>query len=98
MAQHDLFVKHGYRVFGLAANNTTPQANWKKKHGFPYTLLCDPSFVAVKAFGILSPNKSAIRSYFVFDKSGVFVDGVVQIGSKPSVAAALEYVKTHGKK
>jgi peroxiredoxin len=70
-------------VFGLSADNPTPQANWKKAQKLPFTLLCDKSKTALKELGFLVGDKIK-RSHIVIGKGGVvemYCCGVSPAGS-----------------
>ena len=81
---YDALVKAGFQVYGMSADNIKPQQNWKKKHGFQFTLLCDPDGSALKPMGLWRDPKSAIRSHIVFDNCKA-VEVVFQVTSNINI-------------
>jgi hypothetical protein len=86
----------GYQVFGLSADNPTPQANWKKKQDLPFSLLCDKSKSALKALGFLSGDKIK-RSHIVVGKGGVVQMYSCGVSPADSVSTAKAFCIEKGK-
>lgn len=83
-------------MFGLSADNPTPQSNWKKKHELPFPLLCDKSKTALKALGFLAGDKIK-RSHIVVGKGGVVQMYSVGVSPANSVSSATEFCLEKGK-
>ena len=78
-------------MFGLSADNPTPQNNWKIKQKLPYSLLCDPKREAIGAFGASSVGKT-IRSHIIIEKGGRVRDVQIKVSPDESVNKALAHV------
>jgi thioredoxin-dependent peroxiredoxin len=87
------YAKKGFKVFGISADKPTSQANWRKKHGFTYNLLCDPGHAALKALGWSKGGTSVARSHAVIGKGGKVLDAHSPISPKDSVALGLEFIE-----
>jgi peroxiredoxin Q/BCP len=85
--------KLGFDVYGLSADNPTPQANWRAKSGFQFALLCDKPRAALKALGIDKGGVSIHRSHFVVAKDGTVLQAMVGISPGESIEGALEGAK-----
>ena len=83
----------GYEVFGMSTDNPNPQKNWKTKQKLPFNLLCDPTGVALKAFGVFKAPKSTVRSVVIIKKGGVVTKIASPISPLDSVSLALETAK-----
>ena len=83
---YDKITAAGYGVYGLSADNPTPQANWRKKHDMQFHLICDTEREALKAFGMLSKDK-IVRSHIVIGKGGVVEQ--LEIGVKPDKSSLI---------
>ena len=77
------------------------QANFVKKHGFPYDLLADTEGVVVKAFGAWGPKKFMGRSYegilrssFLIDEKGVVSEVITKVKTKTHGSDILDLLKT----
>lgn len=82
----------GYEVFGMSGDKPKPQASWKAKHTFPYHLLCDPSFEAMKKLGVTKGPKSIRRSHIIIAKGGKVAAVEYNVAPKDSFKLAAEYV------
>jgi peroxiredoxin Q/BCP len=87
---YDEYKKLGFEVYGMSADNPTPQANWRAKSGFQYTLLGDKSRTALKALGIDKGGVSVHRSHFVIAKDGAVLQSMIGISPVESIERALE--------
>lgn len=83
----------GFDVYGISADNPTPQANWRAKGGFPFTLLCDKGRAALKALGIDKGGVSIHRSHFVIAKDGTVLQAMVGVSPGESIEGALAGAK-----
>ncbi|GAX73048.1 hypothetical protein CEUSTIGMA_g501.t1 [Chlamydomonas eustigma] len=83
-----------YELFGMSADKPKSQLNWKTKNNFPYHLLCDPSFEALKKLGVAKGGKSVNRSHIIVEKGGKVV--VVEYGITPknSIAGVKEFIES----
>lgn len=88
---YDRLVAAGYVVYGMSADKPSAQSKWKAKLELPYTLLCDPTFEAMKALGVRKADKRMSRSHIIIEKGGKIKD--IKIGVPPAVSVA-EAVKT----
>jgi thioredoxin-dependent peroxiredoxin len=75
-------------VLGLSPDTVEQLAAWKKAENLPYDLLSDPDHKVMEAWGAWGEKTSygktyvgVIRSHFVIDENGNFID--VHIGVKP---------------
>eukprot|EP00884_Botryococcus_braunii_P009264 jgi/Botrbrau1/18339/Bobra.0179s0066.1 len=89
------FSAAGYEIFGLSADEPPAQAAWKKKEGYRYTLLSDPSHEVLKALGV-SDGARITRSHFIVEKGGKLKDIRYGISSGDSVPEALKAVGAGG--
>jgi peroxiredoxin Q/BCP len=94
---YDEYKKLGFEVYGISADNPTPQSNWRTKQGFQYTLLCDKPRVALKALGIDKGGVSIHRSHFVIAKDGTVLQSMIGISPRESIEKALEGAKAAAK-
>jgi peroxiredoxin len=85
----------GFDVYGLSGDNPTPQANWRAKGGFQYTLLCGggDGRAALKALGVDKGGSSVIRSHFLIAKDGTVLQAMVGISPGDSIEGALAGAK-----
>lgn len=90
---HAEYESLGFDVYGISADNPTPQTNWRAKHGFHYDLLCDKSRAALKALGIDKGGVSVHRSHFVVRKDGTVAMAMVGVSPRESIEKALEGAK-----
>ncbi|KAK2750631.1 hypothetical protein FQN57_002702 [Myotisia sp. PD_48] len=60
----------GFSVFGLSGDSPTANEKFKTKQKLPYSLLCDPSFQLISAFGLKKKPKGTIRGVFAVNKEG----------------------------
>lgn len=83
-------------MFGLSADNPTPQSNWKAKEQLPFPLLCDKSKTVLKLLGFTTGDKIK-RSHIVIGKGGVVQ--MYSAGVKPadSFEAATAFCIEKGK-
>jgi peroxiredoxin Q/BCP len=89
---YDVIKKAGYKIYGCSADNPTPQANWKTKQKFQYSLLCDPSTKFLKRFGVFKAPKSVKRSHIIVAKGGKVVQVKIQISPGDSVDEATKFI------
>lgn len=80
-------------VYGLSGDSPTSQANWKTKHSFPYSLLCDPGQILLSLLGAVKGPKSNQRSHYIVEKGGKIVDAKYTVSPKDSTRLALEFIK-----
>jgi peroxiredoxin Q/BCP len=83
----------GYKVFGCSADSPKSQKNWRTKHNFPYSLLCDKEFKLISLIGA-KRGKSVIRSHIVISKGGILSDAKIQISPKDSSTEALKFINS----
>ena len=88
-------------VLGISMDTVKRQANFVKKHNFPYDLLADTEGVVVKAFGAWGPKKFMGRSYegilrysFLIDEQGVVQEVISKVKTKTHGADILGLLKT----
>ena len=88
-------------ILGISMDTVKRQANFVKKHGFPYDLLADTEGVVVKAFGAWGPKKFMGRSYegilrssFLIDENGVVSEVITKVKTKTHGSDILDLLKT----
>lgn len=93
---YDDFQKAKATVFGLSADSTSAQKNFKAKQNAPYELLSDPKHELIGLLGATkTPGKvpkGVIRSHWIF-KNGKLAVKEVKIGPEASYTQALEEVQ-----
>ncbi len=60
----------GLLIFGLSADSTKANANFKSKQNLQYSLLCDPASTLISAIGLKRVPRGTIRGVFAVDKGG----------------------------
>ncbi|KAI8822635.1 thioredoxin-like protein [Fimicolochytrium jonesii] len=90
---YEEFKKGGYAVYGLSADSPKAQTSWKNKLDLPYTLLCDPEYHVIKAFGAYADPKKIVRSHVVVGKGGKLVETQIHVSPAASVTEACAFVK-----
>ena len=83
----------GYKVFGCSADSPKSQKNWRTKHSFPYSLLCDKEFKLISLIGA-KRGKSVIRSHIVISKGGILSHAKIKISPKDSSTEALKFINS----
>jgi len=83
----------GFDVYGMSADNPAPQASWRQKGAFPFSLLCDKSRAALKALGVDKGGVSVHRSHFVVAKDGTVLQAMVGVSPGESIEGALAGAK-----
>lgn len=59
------------KVFGVSADSEASHAAFALKYNLPFTLLSDPSFEAIKAYGVHNEeNGLAKRATYIIDEEG----------------------------
>ena len=76
-------------VLGISKDTVKRQANFVKKHNFPYDLLADTEGIVVEDFGAWGPKKFMGRSYdgilrssFLIDEQGLVEEVVRKVKTK----------------
>lgn len=76
-------------VLGISKDTVKRQANFVKKHNFPYDLLADTDGIVVEDFGAWGPKKFMGRSYdgilrcsFLIDEQGIVEEVVHKVKTK----------------
>lgn len=87
-------------VLGISMDSVKRQANFVKKHSFPYDLLADTEGVVVRDFGAWGPKKFMGRSYegilrssFLIDENGVVQEVISKVKTKTHGADILGLLK-----
>ena len=87
-------------VLGISMDSVKRQANFVKKHNFPYDLLADTEGVVVRDFGAWGPKKFMGRSYegilrssFLIDENGVVQEVISKVKTKTHGADILGLLK-----
>jgi peroxiredoxin Q/BCP len=76
-------------VLGISKDTVKRQANFVKKHNFPYDLLADTEGIVVEDFGAWGPKKfmgraydGILRSSFLIDEQGVVEEVIRKVKTK----------------
>ena len=87
-------------VIGISMDSVKRQANFVKKHNFPYDLLADTEGVVVRDFGAWGPKKfmgksyeGILRSSFLIDENGVVQEVISKVKTKTHGADILGLLK-----
>ena len=65
-------------VAGVSPQDATSHAGFAAKHALPFTLLCDPDKVLIKAYGVDGPLGFGVRrASFLIGTDGVVQDAVL---------------------
>jgi len=87
-------------VIGISMDSVKRQANFVKKHNFPYDLLADTEGVVVRDFGAWGPKKFMGKSYegilrlsFLIDENGVVQEVISKVKTKTHGADILGLLK-----
>ena len=75
---HDEIAAAGMRVVGVSPQDPGSHAQFRDKHGLPFTLVADPGKVAIKAYGVDGPLGVGVRrATFLLGQDGVIRDMVL---------------------
>ncbi|MDZ4766191.1 MAG: thioredoxin-dependent thiol peroxidase [Chloroflexota bacterium] len=84
-------------VLGLSADTPADQLKWKQAEKLPYDLLSDPDHAVMEEWGAWGQKTSfgktsdgIIRSHYVIDEEGKFIDVQLNIKPKDSVEKAIK--------
>lgn len=76
--QYKVFVKNGYKIYGISPDTVKKHNKFIDKYEFQYSLLSDPDKEMINAFGIWGPKKfmgreivGVHRTTFIVDENGV---------------------------
>jgi peroxiredoxin Q/BCP len=74
---HDAFAAAGFEIVGVSPDPPGRLADFKEKHGLPFTLVSDEDHAVAEAYGAWGVKKNygreyegLIRSTFIIDESG----------------------------
>jgi peroxiredoxin Q/BCP len=68
----------GVTVAGVSPQDAASHAAFAVKHALPFTLLCDPDQVLIKAYGVRGPLGFGVRrASFLINTAGVIEDAVL---------------------
>jgi len=83
---------NGAAVIGISRDSVEKLANWRKKEGFPYSLLSDPEHEIAELYGVWGERSmygrkymGIVRSHFVVDADGKLEDVQYKISPKNSI-------------
>jgi peroxiredoxin Q/BCP len=75
---HDEIAAAGMRVVGVSPQDANSHAQFRDKHGLPFTLVADPDKVAVQAYDVDGPLGIGVRrATFLIGPDGVIRDAVL---------------------
>jgi peroxiredoxin Q/BCP len=75
---HDEIAAAGMRVVGVSPQDADSHAQFRDKHGLPFTLVADPDKVAVQAYDVDGPLGIGVRrATFLIGPDGVIRDAVL---------------------
>jgi peroxiredoxin Q/BCP len=75
---HDEIAAAGMRVVGVSPQDAASHAEFRARHGLPFTLVADPAKVAVKAYGVDGPLGIGVRrATFLVGPDRVIRDAVL---------------------
>lgn len=84
-------------ILGLSADDPKDQLKWKQAENLPYDLLSDPDHTVLEALGAWGEKNmygkkymGIIRSHYVIDENGKFIDVQVNVKPKDSVEKAVK--------
>lgn len=86
----------GAVVLGISADSQKDLLKWKTKQNLPYDLLSDPDHTVLEAWGAWGEKSmygktymGIIRSHWVIDEDGRFIDVQIKVKPEDSVALAV---------
>lgn len=86
-------------VLGVSPDGTQSHAEFRAKHGLPFTLLVDADHRIAEAYGVWGEKTmygrkfmGVIRSHFVIGEDGTILDARVRVSPADSVQAAVAAV------
>ena len=65
----------GYELLGVSADSQRKQANFKKKHKFPFPLLADEDHTVINTFGVWGSKKFMGRTFDGIHRTTFMIDG-----------------------
>lgn len=86
-------------VLGVSPDSVKDLKKWQTEENFPYALLSDPDHAMMEAWGAWGERSmygktylGVIRSHWVIDEEGNFLDVQLKVSPKDSVALALKAI------
>lgn len=75
---HNDIVAAGLKVVGISPQDRDSHARFQAEHNLPFTLLCDPSKIAIDAYDVDGPFGVGVRrATFLIRPDGVIEDSVL---------------------